>query len=226
MIYIVEDDKSIRELLVYTLNNSGFIVTGCIDEHELNKALEKQLPELIILDIMLPGKDGLSILKDLRHSFKTKQIPVIILTANASEYDKVIGLDSGADDYITKPFSMMELISRVKALLRRSKNKKDLLIYTINNIVLNISSHTIIINNKIIETTLKEFELLHLLMKNKGLVLTREMILEHIWGYDFNGETRTIDVHIKTLRSKLGASGKLIETIRGVGYRMGESIEE
>ena len=177
---------------------------------------------MFLLDIMLPGQDGISILKGLRQSFETKKIPVIMLTAKGTEYDKVIGLDSGADDYISKPFGMMELISRIKAVLRRAGiAKDDDCVFSYGDIVINTKAHSVTVNSKPVELTLKEFELLTLLIKNAGMVLTRDMLLENIWGYDFDGETRTVDVHIRTLRQKLGKSGELIETVRGVGYKTG-----
>lgn len=224
MIYCVEDERNIRELITYTLESTGFEACGFCDGNDFFEALiSKELPELVLLDLMLPGEDGISILKRLKTSEKTKNIPVIMVTAKGAEYDKVIGLDSGADDYITKPFGMMEFISRVKAVLRRSKvdlnsNSKQL---KIGELVVDIDKHIVIANEKEINLTLKEFELLKVLIKNKGIVLSRDRLLELVWGYDFNGETRTVDVHIRTLRQKLGDAGSLIDTIRGVGYRIG-----
>lgn len=222
MIYCVEDDKGIRELVVYSLENSGFKAMGFEDANGMYKAIHEKVPDLILLDIMLPGKDGISVLKSLRQNSETKKTPVIMLTAKGTEYDKVIGLDSGADDYITKPFGMMELISRIKAVLRRSGNiniEDSILSY--GDIVINTKAHIVTVDSQPVELTLKEFELLTLLIKNSGIVLTRDMLLENIWGYDFDGETRTVDVHIRTLRQKLGKSGQLIETVRGVGYKVG-----
>lgn len=221
MIYCVEDDNGIRELVVYTLSNTGFEAEGFSSGKELFEALERSLPKLILLDIMLPGEDGISILKRLRSSSLTRQIPVIMLTAKSTEYDKVIGLDSGADDYIAKPFGMMELISRIKAVLRRTESTEIMNEYTFAGVKLNVKSHTVTVMGKPTELTLKEFELLKFLLKNQGAVLTRDMLLENIWGYDFGGETRTVDVHIRTLRQKLGTEGSIIETVRGVGYRIG-----
>lgn len=224
MIYCVEDERNIRELITYTLESTGFEACGFCDGKDFFQALiSKELPELVLLDLMLPDEDGISILKRLKTSEKTKNIPVIMVTAKGAEYDKVIGLDSGADDYITKPFGMMEFISRVKAVLRRSKidlnsNSKQL---KIGNLVVDIDKHIVVVNEKEINLTLKEFELLKVLIKNKGIVLSRDRLLELVWGYDFNGETRTVDVHIRTLRQKLGDAGSLIDTIRGVGYRIG-----
>ena len=220
MIYCVEDDRGIRELVVYSLQNTGFSALGIENGAELFTALRLQKPELILLDIMLPDQDGIEIIKLLRADAQTKKIPVIMLTAKGTEYDKVIGLDSGADDYITKPFGMMELISRIKAVLRRQESGNDNEI-SFGNVKINTIAHSVTVNNQPIVLTLKEFELLYLLMKNTGRVLTRDMLLENIWGYDFDGETRTVDVHIRSLRSKLTADGDIIETIRGVGYRVG-----
>ena len=222
MIYYVEDDKSIRELVVYTLQNTGFKAVGFENGEKFFNALQSTKPKLILLDIMLPGDDGMKILKRLRSDMATKKIPVIMITAKGSEYDKVIGLDSGADDYITKPFGMMELISRIKALLRRSDNiAEETDEYSYNSVVVNTCKHSVTVNGQVVDLTLKEFELLALLMKNVGAVMTRDMLLENIWGYDFDGETRTVDVHIRTLRQKLGDEGNIIETVRGVGYRIG-----
>lgn len=224
MIYCVEDDGSIRELLLYTLRNSGFEAKGFESGETLFPAIEKEIPDLILLDIMLPGESGIDILKHIRSDIKTSRVPVIMLTAKSSEYDKVIGLDSGADDYISKPFGMMELISRIKAMLRRYgiKEESDELRY--ENVVLNGRGHYVTVCGEPVELTLKEFELLRILMKNPGIVLNRDTLLEKIWGYDFDGETRTVDVHIRTLRSKLGERGDIIETVRGVGYKIGSRL--
>lgn len=219
MIYCVEDDRGIRELVVYTLLNTGFEAAGFESDKELFPAIKSVKPELILLDIMLPGEDGIQILKRLKADMALKDIPVIMLTAKGSEYDKVIGLDIGADDYITKPFGMMELISRIKAVLRRVKNDKTEGCYSVGNVKIDLTAHSVFVSGENVELTLKEFELLRLLMKNKGKVLTRDMLLENIWGYDFDGETRTVDVHIRSLRAKLGENGDIIETVRGVGYR-------
>jgi len=222
MIYCVEDDRSIRELVVYTLQNTGYSTAGFEKGAELFIAIRAQMPELILLDIMLPDLDGIGILKRLRSDASTKKIPVIMLTAKGTEYDKIIGLDSGADDYITKPFGMMELISRIKAVLRRTNSNNDEIEYSFGKVKINTKAHSILVDGVSVELTLKEFELLHLMMKNAGIVLTRDMLLENIWGYNFDGETRTIDVHIRTLRTKLGSGGDIIETVRGVGYRIGD----
>ncbi len=221
MIFYVEDDKSIRELVVYTLNNTGFEADGFENGKAFFDALQKGKPQLILLDIMLPGEDGIKILKRLRSDVSTKKIPIIMVTAKGAEYDKIIGLDSGADDYVTKPFGMMELVSRIKAVLRRVESNEDPEEYRYSAVVLNTLKHSVTVNGNAVDLTYKEFELLKLLMKNEGIVLTRDKLLEKIWGYDFDGETRTVDVHIRTLRQKLGEAEDCIETIRGVGYRMG-----
>lgn len=223
MIYCVEDDAGIRELVVYSLENTGTSAQGFESGDELFDALKSgAVPELILLDIMLPGEDGISILKRLRKNSETANIPIIMLTAKNSEYDKVIGLDSGADDYVTKPFGIMELISRIKAVLRRSGNvpADASEVYKAGDVVLDTKKHTVTSGGRDISLTYKEFELLRLLMKNNGSVITRDVLLERVWGYDFDGETRTIDVHIRTLRQKLGESGDIIKTIRGVGYKI------
>ena len=222
MIYCVEDERNIRELLVYTLGTTGFEAKGIRDGKELKKALKEELPELILLDIMLPGEDGYSILENLKKNQETKDIPVIMVTAKEAEYDKVRGLDSGADDYITKPFGMMEFIARVKAVLRRVSKQSGKKEYTYKGLTIHVERHQVFDGERQVELTLKEFELLRYLMENQGLVLSRDQILEKIWGYEFSGETRTVDVHIRTLRQKLGESGFLIETVRGVGYRIGD----
>lgn len=222
MIYCVEDERNIRELLVYTLETTGFEAIGIQEGKELFRCLEKELPDLILLDIMLPGQDGYSILEKLKKDPKTRDIPVIMVTAKEAEYDKVRGLDSGADDYITKPFGMMEFISRVKAVLRRSKKQMKDTLLSRGNLSIDVERHQVLDGERQVELTYKEFEMLRYLMENQGIVLTRDKLLEHIWGYDFDGETRTVDVHIRTLRQKLEGSGALIETIRGVGYRIGD----
>ena len=221
MIYLVEDDESIRELVVYTLKSQGFEAKGFEKPSFFWKAMEKEKPDLVLLDIMLPGEDGLEILKKLKNSSKTKDIPVIMVTAKGSEYDKVVGLDSGADDYVTKPFGMMELISRIKAVLRRSGKQQDKTKLSVGGISLDTKKHEVKVDGEQVVLTLKEFELLEKLMRNQGIVLTRDQLLTEIWGYDFDGETRTVDVHIRTLRQKLGEQGSLVKTVRGVGYRIG-----
>lgn len=226
MIYCVEDDAGIRELVVYTLQNTGMEARGFSDGAALTAALRGAKPDLILLDIMLPGEDGISILRRLRSLPDTAAIPVILLTAKNTEYDKVIGLDSGADDYIAKPFGMMELVARIRAVLRRSQDKlfsADSHPLTAGAISIDERAHTVCVSGRDVQLTLKEYQLLVLLMKNQGAVLTRDVLLENIWGYGSESETRTVDVHIRTLRQKLGDSGAMIETVRGVGYRMGAS---
>ena len=221
MIYCVEDERNIRELLIYTLETTGFKARGFVNGEELMKALKEEIPELILLDIMLPGDDGYTILEKLKSMSTAKNIPVIMVTAKEAEFDKVKGLESGADDYITKPFGMMEFIARVKAVLRRSARQNEDKELHYEELYLNVGRHEVRYREEKIELTRKEFELLQYLMENKGLVMTRNQILCHVWGYDFDGETRTVDVHVRTLRQKLGEAGSLIETVRGGGYRIG-----
>lgn len=224
MIYCVEDDAGIRELVVYTLQNTGMEARGFADGTALFSALRNEKPDLILLDIMLPGEDGISILRRLRSLPDTAALPVILLTAKNTEYDKVIGLDSGADDYIAKPFGMMELVARVRAVLRRTQDtisSAEHVLLSDGPISLDERAHTVCVSGQPVQLTLKEYQLLTLLMKNQGAVLTRDVLLENIWGYGSESETRTVDVHIRTLRQKLGDGGALIETVRGVGYRMG-----
>ena len=225
MIYCVEDDGNIRELVVYTLNTAGMEARGFEDGKSFMEALAFETPELILLDIMLPGEDGLSLLKKLKNSAKTKEIPVIMVTAKGAEYDKVVGLDGGADDYVTKPFGMMELVSRIKAVLRRTKKEKEEGQYSVGNLSMDLKKHVVFVDGKQVTLTLKEFELLGRLVQNHNIVLTRDRLLEEVWGYDFDGETRTVDVHVRTLRQKLGSAGDMIQTVRGVGYRLGEINE-
>ena len=222
MIYFLEDDNSIRELVVYTMNSTGFEAVGFGKPGEFWAAMERETPSLVLLDIMLPEEDGLSILKKLRANPATKRLPVMMLTAKDSEYDKVLGLDSGADDYVPKPFGMMELMARIKALLRRSgstpeEGNKD---YNVGKLYVSPSRHQVKVDGNEVSLTLKEFELLCFLLENDGMVLTRDKILARIWGYDFDGETRTVDVHVRTPHQKLGECGSLIETVRGVGYKI------
>lgn len=221
MIYFVEDDSSIRELVVYTLNNTGFEAQGMDNAKTLYEKILIKKPELILLDIMLPGENGLEILRKIRSSSETAGIPVIMVTAKGTEYDKIIGLDSGADDYIAKPFGIMELVSRIKAVLRRVQKKDYSDEYEYKGVCINNSNHTVTADLEPVLLTLKEFELLYDLMSNKGIVLTRDLLLERVWGYDYPGETRTVDVHIRTLRQKLGKYGEIIRTVRGVGYIIG-----
>ena len=217
MIYIVEDDRNIQEIELFALKNSGYQAAGFETAKEFYKALSEKLPELILLDIMLPDEDGLSILKRLRTRADTQKIPVILVTAKTSEIDKVKGLDGGADDYIAKPFGVMEMIARVKALLRRSGGMEENML-TCGNVTLDGEKRMVYVDGKTIELTYKEFELLKLLMKNHGIVISRDVIMERVWDSSFEGESRTIDVHVRTLRQKLGDGGALIKTIRNVGY--------
>lgn len=221
MIFCVEDDAGIRDLMIYTLNASGFRAVGFENAREFYAALADDTPELIMLDIMLPGEDGISILKRLKADARTADIPVIMATAKGNEYDKVIGLDLGADDYLAKPFGMMEMASRVRAVLRRSGRaaEKQQLI-RVGGLEMNLGEHIVTADGIRIQLTLKEFELLHTFMTNPGRAFTREQLLSSVWSEDFLGETRTVDVHVGTLRQKLGACGKYIRTVRGVGYRL------
>lgn len=224
MIYCVEDDSAIRDLMVYTLKASGFDAQGFENDTGFWTAMKNQMPELILLDVMLAGEDGLTILGKLRSSPVTADIPVIMATAKGSEYDKVIGLDSGADDYLVKPFGMMEMVSRIKAVLRRTVSKKPPVLEC-GNISLDEVKHTVLVDDKAVLLTLKEYELLKLFMESPGQVFTRENILSNVWGIDFVGETRTVDVHIGTLRTKLKSAGEMIQTVRGVGYKMEDPDE-
>ena len=227
MIFCVEDDISIRDLMIYALRTSGFEARGFNDGSELFEAIqnEDEEPQLIMLDIMLPGEDGMVILQKLKADPATRKIPVIMATAKGTEFDKVIGLDTGADDFLTKPFGMMEMIARVNAVLRRTgATVEEEPIIEIGTRCLNIPAHKVTANGEDVVLTLKEFELLKMFMKNPEHVFTRETLLSNIWGIDYVGETRTVDVHIGTLRTKLKKCGKYIETVRGVGYRLG-SIE-
>ena len=221
MIYLVEDDNNIRELVIYTLNSTGFKAAGFERPSEFYAALNHELPSLILLDIMLPEEDGLTILERLKNSDRTKNIPVIMLTAKGSEIDKVKGFEKGADDYIAKPFGMMELVARVKARLRgRINTQKEQSEYSVGCLYVCPDKHIVTVNGRSIALTLKEFEMLCMLLKNCNVVLTRDQILNKIWGYSFDGESRTVDVHVRTLRQKLGEAGDLIETVRGIGYKI------
>lgn len=224
MIFCVEDDSNIRKLVVYTLETTGFQARGFEEGKSFLEALALETPDLILMDIMLPGEDGISLLKRLKNSSKTRDIPVIMVTAKGAEYDKVKGLDLGADDYVTKPFGMMELVSRIKAVLRRSgaakKKAEDIIVS--GSLEINTKKHEVKADGEVVGLTLKEYELLKRLMENPNIVMTRDSLLEEIWGYDFDGETRTVDVHIRTLRQKLGKCGERVETVRGVGYRISE----
>ena len=223
MIYLVEDDDSIRELVLYTLHTTGFEAEGFRNAADFWQALEKELPQLVLLDIMLPDEDGLHILKRLRAGAETADLPVMMLTAKSSEYDRVVGLDSGADDYMPKPFGMMELVSRVRALLRRAeKPAAEDKLFTAGPLAVDVKRRAVTVDGEPVILTYKEFELLCYLLENRGVVLSRDQILTKIWDYNYSGETRTVDVHIRTLRQKLGDAGALIETVRGVGYRLAQ----
>lgn len=223
MIYCVEDEQNICELEVYTLQSVGMEVKGCGSGRELFAELEKRMPQLIVLDIMLPDEDGVSILRRLRADKRYAAIPVIMATAKGSEFDKVKGLDSGADDYIAKPFGMLEMVARIKAVLRRCAAPGQLPpegIIRVANLEVNPLEHKVSVDGQEVVLTLKEYELLKKFLLHPGIVFSRDKLLNDIWGYEFSGETRTVDVHIRTLRQKLGSAGDLVETIRGVGYRM------
>ena len=219
MIYCVEDESGIRNMMVYTLESAGLKAKGLEDGAALYAALKEEIPSLIILDIMLPDEDGISILKKLRVQSSTQRVPVIMATAKGSEYDKVIGLDSGADDYLVKPFGLMEMVSRVRAVMRRSA-QEEVPAIQLGQLYLNPSAHVVMVDGEPVELTYKEFEMLYMLMSNPGRVFTRQQFLTCIWDQDYDGETRTVDVHIRNLRQKLGPCGNYINTVRGVGYRM------
>ena len=224
LIYLLEDDDSIRKLVIYALNSQGYEAKGFERPAEFWKAMGQAQPDLVLLDIMLPEEDGLTILQKLRAAAGTKKLPVIMLTAKNTEYDRVVGLDSGADDFISKPFGMMELLARVKALLRRTEQAESEEVYRLGALSVNKTRHEVYAAGQEVTLTLKEFDLLCLLLENKGRVLTRDQLLNRIWGYGFDGESRTVDVHIRTLRQKLGECGEYIETVRGVGYKVGGNI--
>ena len=223
MIYLLEDDASIRNFVEYALNNSSLPSKGFEKPSDFWRALEENIPSLVLLDIMLPEEDGIEVLKKLRGRPDTKAVPVIMLTAKTTEYDKVVGLDAGADDYVSKPFGIMELIARIKALLRRTENTHTTAgdAYIIGKLYVCPKKHVVRVDGKDVLLTLKEFELLCLLLSNRENVLTRDQILQKIWGYSFDGESRTVDVHIRTLRQKLLECGDVIETVRGIGYKIG-----
>lgn len=225
MIYLVEDDAGIRELVLYALNNSGQQARGFGTPSAFWQAMRREAPALILLDIMLPEEDGLQILKKLRADPRTARTPVIMLTAKSSELDKVLGLEAGADDYLPKPFGMMELLARVKALLRRAAEPAASEQYRVGGLTVWPRRHLVEADGLPVALTPKEFELLATLMQNRGLVLSRDQLLNRIWGYGFDGENRTVDVHIRTLRQKLGRAGELIETVRGIGYRIGDDAQ-
>ena len=220
VIYIVEDDKNISEIESYALKNSGYIADTFENARVFEKRLQEKKPDLVLLDIMLPDSDGIEVLKKIRRNPETRRLPVIMVTAKSTEIDKVKGLDNGADDYITKPFGIMELISRVKAILRRINQDEEEKQITFQNITLDVEKRQVLLDGQICELTYKEFELLKLFLQNAGIVMPREMIMEKVWGIDFEGESRTLDMHIKTLRQKLGDAGKHIKTVRNVGYRI------
>lgn len=218
LIYCVEDDESIRELILYALKNAGFEAYGFESGKELDFST---IPDILLLDIMLPGDDGYAILSKVRKNPRTSGLPVIMLTSKTSEFDKVRALDMGADDYMDKPFGVMELISRIRAVLRRSGQKKPSDQICFHGICLDSKKHRVMVDDKEVILTPKEFDLLHYLMENQGIVLSRDKIMNHVWGFDFEGETRTVDVHIRTLRMKLGDNGESVQTVRGIGYRFG-----
>ena len=220
MIYVVEDDSSIRELIVYTLTSMNLEAMGFEKSSEFWAQMDRQMPTLIMLDVMLPEESGIEILKKIRKKPETERLPVIMVTAKTSEYDRINGLDNGADDYIPKPFSMLEMVARVKALLRRTKDIEKQNEYFVENLYVCPTKHIVRVDDKDVMLTLKEFDMLCLLLQNKGIVLTREQLLNKIWGYEFDGESRTVDVHIRTLRQKLGSAADVIKTIRGVGYNI------
>ena len=223
MIYFLEDDDSIRELVIYTLRNTGMEAMGFSRPSAFWEAMQQEeLPALVLLDIMLPEEDGVSVLKKLRTNRATKTLPVIMLIAKGTEYDQVIGLDYGADDYIPEPFGMMALIARIKAVLRRSAPSEEEQEYVQGDSYVNPTRHIVRVGKEPVSLTLKEFELLCLLLEQQGVVFTRDRLLNHIWGYAFDGESRTVDVHVRHLRQKLGECGKYIETVRGIGYRAGD----
>ncbi len=222
LIYCVEDDDNIRELVIYTLQSANYQAEGFENADKFYKGLNRKKPDLILLDIMLPDEDGISILKRLKANHDTKKLPVIMLTAKSSEYDKIKGLDMGADDYVSKPFGVMELISRIKAVMRRTHSYERENVLRMGNIELDNEKHTVLVNQEQVSLTYKEFELLYNLMINRDLVMSREKLLDLVWNTGYEGESRTVDVHIGSLRQKLGASGGMIKTIRGVGYKIGE----
>lgn len=221
MIYLLEDDDSIRKLVIYGLESQGYEAQGFELPSLFWKAMGKQLPELILLDIMLPEEDGLTILQKLRSASATKKIPVIMLTAKNTEYDRVIGLDNGADDFVSKPFGMMELVARVRAVLRRTESREENNDYQLGELFVSPKRHVVKVDGEEVSLTNKEFELLCLLLEHQGMAMTRDAIMDGVWGQEFSRENRTLDVHVRTLRTKLGSAGHYIETVRGVGYKMG-----
>lgn len=220
MIWCVDDDNTIRDIEVYTLTQTGFEAKGFADGISMLEALKTEKPELIVLDIMLPGKDGVEVLKEIRQSPETRKIPVIMATAKGTEMDKIQGLDTGADDYLVKPFGVMEMVSRIKAVLRRCEPDDKEGVLSIGEITLSDKEHLVTVNGEKVVLTFKEFEILKLFMQSPGIVFSRDKLLSEVWGIDYLGESRTVDMHIKTLRQKLGDAGALIETVIGVGYKM------
>lgn len=220
MIYLLEDDGSIRDFVIYTLNSQGLPARGFPLPSEFWKAVEEEVPELVLLDIMLPEEDGLTVLKKLRQDGRTAAVPVIMLTAKGTEYDKVVGLDSGADDYVAKPFGMLELLSRIRVQLRRTRQGTQEVRYCCGVLEVDPGRHTVHVAGEAVNLTQKEFEVLRLLLQHRGQVFSREQLLEQVWGYAYTGESRTVDVHIRTLRQKLGPAGAYIETVRGYGYKI------
>lgn len=224
MIYFVEDDNSLRKLVLYSLTSAGMEAEGFARPGEFWSALDRQIPQVVLLDIMLPEEDGISILKRLRASRKTKRLQVILLTAKGSEFDKVVGLDAGADDYVAKPFGMMELMARVRSALRRAEDAAPSVpILSLGELSVDRGRHLVRVAGEDVALTLKEFQLLCLLLERPGTVFTRDQLLSTVWGYDFDGASRTVDVHVRTLRQKLGAAGNLVQTVRGIGYKIGEA---
>ncbi len=226
LIYVVEDDANIREIETIALKNGGHTVEGASCARELFAKIEEKVPDLALVDIMLPDKDGYEIVKELRSNPSTAKLPIIMVTAKSTEMDMVKGLDIGADDYIKKPFSVMELITRVRALLRRTQDLGNQKIFSVGKILLDDERHAVYVDDKVVELTYKEYELLRLLMANSGIVLTRNMIMQKVWDTDFEGESRTVDMHIKTLRQKLADEGSCIKTVRNVGYVMEQKDEK
>ena len=222
MIYVLEDDANIRKLVDYALTREGYSVEGFGTPADFWAAVGRQLPQLVLLDIMLPQEDGLSVLQKLRSRSDTRRLPVIMLTARSSEFDKVTGLDSGADDYSAKPFGMMELLSRIRALLRRTETTEEQ--FRAGDLTVIPAKHIVRVGERDVTLTQKEYEMLCLLIRSKGKVFSREQLIESVWGYAFTGETRTVDVHVRTLRQKLGDAGECIETVRGYGYKIGETV--
>lgn len=221
LIYLLEDDDSIRKLVIYALNSQGYEAKGFERPAEFWKAMGQAQPDLVLLDIMLPEEDGLTILQKLRAAAGTKKLPVIMLTAKNTEYDRVVGLDSGADDFISKPFGMMELVARVRAVLRRTESREENSDYQLGELFVSPKRHVVKVDGEEVSLTNKEFELLCLLLEHQGMAMTRDAIMDGVWGQEFSRENRTLDVHVRTLRTKLGPAGHYIETVRGVGYRMG-----